>query len=208
MVKLTGPMMSITASGTFAKTMTFAAWKGRAYSRQRVIPTNPKTASQLGVRAMMKFLATAWASIATLSKATYDAAAAARSISSYNQYISENLARWQMSKAPSQASPAAEASTPLTVTTQTLTGGEGHITVSITPSGSTNIWGLAIFRGSAEITAPGWSNCIAVVEADGANAVTYTDSPLDAGTYHYRTAVINDDGVLGTIHTDASATAT
>jgi hypothetical protein len=201
-------MMSVSASGTFAKTMTFANWKGRAYARSRVIPTNPKSAAQLGVRAMMKFLAEEWAGLAALDKATYDTAAAARSISAYNQYISENLARWQMSQAPSQASPPAEASTPLTITTQTLTGGEGHITITLTPSGGTDIWGLAIFRESAEITAPSWANCVAVVAADGTNSVTYTDSPLAAGTYHYRTAVINNDGILGAVHADGTADAT
>lgn len=208
MVRVTGPMMSLSASGTIGGTLTFANWKGRAYARQRVNPKNPKSAAQLGVRAMMKFLANEWATIATLDQATYDAEAEARNISAYNEYISQNLARWQMFKSPSQATPAAEASTPLTVSDMTLTGGVNSITVELTPSAATGIWGFLLFRDAAEITAPSWNNCVAVLAADGASEITYVDSPLEPGTYHYRAAVINTDGVKGTVIADHSAAAT
>ncbi len=38
--------MSVSASGSFASSMVFAGWKGRAYVRQLVIPMNPATAGQ------------------------------------------------------------------------------------------------------------------------------------------------------------------
>ena len=34
MAKITGPLMSIDASGAFADTMVYAKWKGIKYSRQ------------------------------------------------------------------------------------------------------------------------------------------------------------------------------
>ena len=208
MARVTGPLFSMSASGTVGKTITFASWKGRAYVRERVIPANPKSAKQTGIRAMMSFLSQAWTSISALSKATWEELAAQKSISTFNAFGSETLSRWQNVSTPTQTYPAAEASTPLTVTTQTLTGGEGCVTVAITPSGDTNIWGLLVFRDTAEITAPSWANCVAVLMANGANAVTWVDSPLDAGTYHYRTAVFNTDGILGTVKADDTAVAT
>jgi hypothetical protein len=208
MVKLTGPMMSIDASGTFADTLTFSKWKGRNYARQRVIPENPKTAKQSGVRGMMKFLAQAWTDLVAGEKDDYDAAATARNISAYNEYISQNLARWQMFKSPSKNSPAEEASTPLTITTCVATGGVGHVSLVITPSGATAIWGYALFRDVAEIVTPAWTNCVAAFPADGANPVTFVDSPLAAGTYHYRVAAFNDDGILGTVKADQTADVT
>lgn len=208
MARVVGPLMSIEASGTYAKTLTFGTWKGRPYVRERVIPANPKTAKQLGVRAMMGFLARAWASLGSTPQGTWAADAAAKAISAFNQFVSANLTSWQSFSGPTQSSPAAETSDPLTVTDQTLTGGHGQITIEVTPSGSTAIWGIAIFRDTAEITATSWANCIAILDADGANPVTWVDSPLDAGTYHYRSAVFNVDGVLGTVHADATATAT
>jgi hypothetical protein len=208
MVKLTGPMMSIDASGTFADTLTFSKWKGRNYARQRVIPENPKSAMQLGVRAMMRFLATEWTNLIAGEQDDYDAEAATRNISAYNAYISQNLNRWQMSMGPSKNYPAEEASEELTVTTLTTTGGEGHVTVTATPSGGTAIWGIAIYRDIAEITSPSWANCVHVIPADGANAVTWVDSPLLADTYHYRAAVLNDDGITGTVKTDQTGVVT
>lgn len=47
MVKVTGPMHSDTASGTYAKALTFSRWKNGAYVRSRVIPANPRTEAQV-----------------------------------------------------------------------------------------------------------------------------------------------------------------
>jgi len=41
MAKVTGPLMSIDASGAFADTMVYAKWKGIKYSRQYAIPSGP-----------------------------------------------------------------------------------------------------------------------------------------------------------------------
>ena len=208
MVKLTGPCMSMSASATLGNTITYSIWKGRPYARQRVIPSNPRSANQTGMRAMFKFLAQQWDGLGTTPKASYEADAEAKSISAYNEYIATNMRRWKNYEAPSQTKPAAEASTPLTVSNMTLTGGEGHVSISLTPSAAANIWGFEIYRDSAEITVPNNSNCIAVVPADGASAVVYNDSGLAAGTYHYRAAVINVDGVRGTAIADDSEAAT
>jgi hypothetical protein len=208
MAKVTGPLMSISASGTFGGTLVFAEWNGRPYVRKHIIPPNPKSAMQTGVRAMWKFLSKYWHTIAALTQATWASIADPQKISNFNAYMQANMDRWQNFSPPSEANPAAAASTPLTVTTQTLTGHSGFATIAVTPSGATSIWGIAIFRDSAEITTPNWTNCIAVVDANGANAVTITDSPLDAGTYHYRTAIINVDGIMGTVHADGTAVVT
>lgn len=157
---------------------------------------------------MMSYLAQVWASIGTVAQSTWNELATQKAISAFNAFVSENLARWQMVKAPTQAMPAAEASTPLTVSNMTLTDGVGSVTVSLTPSGATDIAGFVLCRSTEAITTPSWENAIAVVEADGVNAVTFVDSPLDAGTYHYRAAVFNTDGVLGTFIADDEGAAT
>ncbi len=208
MARVTGPLMSIDASGTYGKSLVFAKWKGRNYVREHVKPSNPKTAKQIGVRSMLAFLAMSWNGLASLAKGTWTELAAQSSISPFNAFISANLKRWQNFAAPTQANPAAEASTGLTITTQTLTGGAGSVTIQLTPSAGTNISGYMIFRDIAEITAPSWDNCVAVIPADGANQVTFVDSPLAAGVYHYRAVAFNVDGKLGTVHADASSTAT
>ena len=46
MAKVSGPLMSMDASGKFGGTLVFTKWKGRAVVRQLVKPANPKSAGQ------------------------------------------------------------------------------------------------------------------------------------------------------------------
>ena len=59
MAKVSGPLMSLDASGKIADTIVFAKWKGRNYVRQLVTPANPQTAGQKAVRAILGTLAKA-----------------------------------------------------------------------------------------------------------------------------------------------------
>ena len=208
MAKVTGPLHSDTASGSFAKAMVFSTWNGRPYTRELVTPKNPRSARQTGVRAMFAFLAAIWRANTGAEWAGWTADAAANGYSTFNAFMKANMKRWQNFQAPSQAYPAAEASTPLTVATLTTTGGSGQVNVSAAPSAATDAWGIAILRSDAEITTPDWSQCVAVIPTAGTDAVSIVDTPLTAGTYHYRAAVINTDGILGTVIADQTAVVT
>ena len=108
MVKLNGPMMSMDASGTIGDTITFSKWKGRSYARQRVIPSNPQTGPQTGIRAMMKFLSQQWKGLTAPNKATWVITAAQTAISPFNAYCAFNVNRWRSFKGPSKETPADE----------------------------------------------------------------------------------------------------
>jgi len=68
MAKTTGPLFSLTASGTVGKTITYSNWKGRPYVRRRVIPLNPMSADQQAVRNAMRCLASSitWANVTAM----------------------------------------------------------------------------------------------------------------------------------------------
>jgi hypothetical protein len=70
MAKTTGPFMSLSASGTLAKTLTASIWKGQPYMRIRVIPKNPKSADQKAVRSILGTLAKACRAVLTLNQDT------------------------------------------------------------------------------------------------------------------------------------------
>jgi len=53
MAKVTGPLLSMSASGKIADAMVFFGWKGRACVRSFVIPANPQSADQGDVRIML-----------------------------------------------------------------------------------------------------------------------------------------------------------
>jgi hypothetical protein len=65
MAKVTGPFMSLDASGTLADTLTASKWKGRNYMRIRVIPQNPNTPEQQDVRSILGTLAKAVTAVLT-----------------------------------------------------------------------------------------------------------------------------------------------
>jgi hypothetical protein len=200
--------MSLDASGSVAKAITFSKWKGRNYVRQLVKPHNPKTAAQMGVRACMRFLTQAWAAIKATSASSYLAAADAKKISTFDAYISLNLQRWRQGMGITKSATAAETSTAVTITMAAPAGGQRNVEIGLTPSAATHIWGIALYRSTAAIVTANWNNCIAIIPANAANQVTYTDAPLDAGVYHYRAAFVGDDGVIGVACADQTGTAT
>lgn len=53
MAKVTGPLMSMSASGKIADALVFSVWKGVAYVRQFVIPSNPESPGQGDTRIMI-----------------------------------------------------------------------------------------------------------------------------------------------------------
>lgn len=50
MAKVSGPLMSMDASGKFGGTIVFSKWKGRNVVRQLVVPANPNSAGQEAAR--------------------------------------------------------------------------------------------------------------------------------------------------------------
>jgi len=50
MAKVTGPLFSVDASGSYAGKLTFAKWKGVQYVRNKVVPSNPMTTGQVEAR--------------------------------------------------------------------------------------------------------------------------------------------------------------
>ncbi len=60
MARVSGPLMSLDASGKFADTMVASIWKGRNYMRKYVIPSNPNTAAQSSHRGIFADAVAAW----------------------------------------------------------------------------------------------------------------------------------------------------
>lgn len=200
--------MSLAASGTVAKTITFATWKGRAYARNRVVPANPKSALQVSVRTMMAFLAQNWAAIGSTPKASWDDRAAASSISPFNAYQGYNMSRWREFQPPAQTDPAPETGTEPVATLDSATGGPSYIDVAMTITTLNDVWGVLLFRSISGTFTPSRANCIKALLIDGTGAVVYTDSGLTAGTYYYDAKFFTKEGVLGADEGEVSGTAT
>lgn len=196
MVKVSGPAFSLSASGTIGSTLVFSNWKGRAYVRGHVIPSNPKSGGQVGMRAMFSFLAKSWTTLSAGNQATWEDRAAQLIASSFNAFMSYNQFRWRNFTAPSKEEPAGTANTPATVGVLSLTLGVRSITVTQAITTASDGWGICIFRSPTGTFTPTYDNLIAVGTIDGTNDVVYVDSPLDPGAYYYDTCEFTADGQL------------
>jgi len=206
MVKVSAPMMSMDASGTIGKAAVFSKWKGRNYVRSHVVPHNPKSAGQIGVRAMFKFLAQQWKTNSLVTQNTWSTIASAMNISGFNAYMRQNQEHWRNFRAPSKDQAAAEAHTSGVLSTWAATLGIRQISLAITLTTANANWGAAIFRSGTTGFTPTWSDCIAVISVTGTSAVTYIDTPLVAGAYFYKHRLFTDDGKLSTASAEVTAT--
>lgn len=208
MVKVSAPALSLDASGSLAGTLVFSKWKGRNYVRTLVKPSNPKSGGQVGVRSMFKFLSQIWAGLSDANKATWDDRADDMVASAFNAFMSYNQKRWRDFDTPSKEDPALEAATAPSGCTGVATPDVRSMTVAVTHGVNVADWGIAIFRTLGTGFTCAFSNCIAVVEADGAGDCTYIDSPLTADTYYYNTIGFMDDGTEGAVGTEFNGTVT
>lgn len=118
MARLTGPLMSLTASGTLGKAITFSRWKGIAYARTRVIPFNPQTDDQDEVRNAFTCLNEMWKRMPMATRYPFIYSIRGRPLTARNRHIQVNVPALQgettldklvMSVATGQAVPPATA---------------------------------------------------------------------------------------------------
>lgn len=91
MAKVTGPLLSLGASGTIADTQTYAAWKGIPYVRRHVIPSNPNTADQQLTRTAFAFLQAVWRYAPAAMSEAFNAYAQSQPLTGRNALTSFNL---------------------------------------------------------------------------------------------------------------------
>jgi hypothetical protein len=208
MVKVSAPALSLDASGSIAGAMTFSKWKGRNYVRSLVIPANPKSAPQIGVRAMFRFLSQGWAALGSTPKASWEDYGDQLIASPFNAYMSRNQFRWRQFKAPGQTDPVDETGTDAVIGAAAATGGVRSISLSIPITTANDGWGVLIFRSPTGTFSTAFDNLIGAVVIAGAATLTWVDSPLDAGTYYYDFRAFTTAGKLGSEKGEVNATAT
>lgn len=206
MVLVTGPLGGFDASGSLAGSIVFSKWKGRNYVRRLVIPSNPKTGSQTGVRSMWGFLSQNWAGLTSTAQQTWSTLADAKVISDFNAYMGGNQKQWRNFLSPSQEAARAQIGTVGTNATWSAAAGIRQITLTSNLMTTGDNWGRMIFKGATGFSTA-FSNCIALIliETDAVN-VNFVDTPLTAAQYFYNARDFTDDGVLGAELGEVNAT--
>lgn len=108
MAKVTGPFYSISASGTIAKALTAATWKGVAYIREWFTPQNPNSAGQAWIRLIFSQGVDAWHYTLTAGQKTgWDSGVLSKgkTMSGFNYHESEYIAAMVAGETPPTDSP-------------------------------------------------------------------------------------------------------
>jgi len=111
MAKVTGPLMSMSATGTVGKAITFGAWKGIEYVREWFRPSNPNTALQIVVRARMSAAVAAYKVEDQPTKDFWNLKAVGQALSGSNLYTRAYIA---FMKANAEAEPTVTDTDPMT----------------------------------------------------------------------------------------------
>lgn len=150
MAKITGPMLSLGASGSIAKTLVASKWKGRPYMRQHVIPANPQSVAQSLTRNAFSSAAAIWKVGGPLLRAPWERFAVGQVLTGRNKfqgnYVSENrgevdLLSWNISPGAKGGLP------PLTIVASSP--GVNDINLALTTPTPPTGWTLTSAQGFA-----------------------------------------------------------
>jgi len=206
MVRVQAPAMSLDASGSLAGAIVFSKWKGRPYVRELVIPANPKSGGQVGIRAMLRFLSQDWTNISSADKSTWSDLAKAAVISNFNAYIGKNVYRWRDFLGPSKTASCAESGTSPTLGTLTAVAGVRSITVTQPITTAADGWGICFFRSPTATFTGTFDKLKYVGKISGTNDVAFVDSPLAPGTYYYEVLSVTTSGKKSSLSSEVNAT--
>jgi hypothetical protein len=95
MVKVIGPMMSLTARGKFADTLIYARTFATNYTKPYAIPDNPRSPAQTITRLGTGALTKAWKNLSTAQQAAWEPYATRWNLTTYHAYLKENCCRWR-----------------------------------------------------------------------------------------------------------------
>lgn len=85
--RVSGPLFSMSASGTIGKAVTYGIWKGQPWARVWFKPENPNSDKQINVRYAMKLIVAFWGEVGPLSRDKWDAFAEQFGMSGFNQLV-------------------------------------------------------------------------------------------------------------------------
>ena len=198
MVKVVAPMLSLAASGTLGKAITFTTWKGRPVVRTRVIPANPRTGLQVGMRSGIAAYPYIWNErLAAAGQALWNAAVGTEAISGFNLFtrlsqrsLRNNYGPFYVPAKQGQAGTPA----PPGDAAATQDGTDLDITFTDNPLG----YGILLFHSLTTPFTPGIINLTAVVPA---GLQLWVHRNPGVGTHYYDCRTFAEDGGVGALET-------
>lgn len=198
MVKLTGPLISIEASGTLGKLLTYNRQPRGTTLRRKPQPKHPRTKAQVAVQAALTFVTQQWKNRSQAEQDSWDHADFVDAVSPYTNYVKFNCQRIRAVLPPI-------VEYPYDVPRATCQGWSKFATAQyrsirlawICYAALAQSWGLVIFRRTAPWPPAIFENLCHVGIMDDALVHTHVDGPLEPGTYSYRFQAFSKYGRMG-----------
>ncbi|MFZ1059366.1 MAG: hypothetical protein WAP47_09260 [Candidatus Rokuibacteriota bacterium] len=204
MARVKGPLLSMRASGSIAKTQTYASWRGIPYVRELVVPANPQTVAQMLTRNVFSWLNDLFRHFGPYGLAPWAASAQGRAFTDRNSCIKSNIPilRSAVTLADLVGSPGVRGGPALATFTPNPGVASGSIDFDFTLGTLPTGWSLARVAGFGVVEAdPHDLDPIGYAEGTyvGANPQTFTITGLTAGSDYACVGwavYIRDDGTL------------
>lgn len=132
MARVVAPLLSFGASGQIGKSQVYSKWKGRPYARRYIIPSNPNTTAQQGVRGVFGFLNDLWKYLPGTALSAWELYAQGSQITARNGWLKQNVAALigDVTLADLVFSPSAKSG--LQAAAMTVTAGATQLTIALT----------------------------------------------------------------------------
>lgn len=185
MAKVRAPLLSFGASGTIAKTQTYADWRGVPYARQRVDPANPRTEGQQLTRNIFSMLNGVWRLGSANFQAPWTANAKGRPYTNRNKFIGDNtkVLRPEANMLKFEGSPGALGG--VVAAALAVTPAAGVVNATLTAPDVPTGWTIAsavgiLLHDAAPDALPTF---VSVTETVSASPWTLAFTDVDAGNY-------------------------
>lgn len=151
MGKTTAPLLSFGASGTIAKTVVYAKWRGVPYARRHVIPANPQSTEQTKTRTVFAMLQGLWSFMGSLAIAPWNLQATGQPYMGRNKFTGTNVAamRGQADSTDFVGSPGAKGGLPPLTLSAAPNGSSGELELTFTTPTAPTGWTLTSVVGLA-----------------------------------------------------------
>lgn len=206
MAVVRGPLLSMDASGNVGRTVTFSHWKGRNVLRKRVIPANPRSGLQTGVRAGLRVSATKYKTLTATNKANWLALAKTSKITPANAMQRFNQPRVRRNQGPVTDPTNPAGAVEAAPTGVTATGAPKSVNLVWVDSVGATDWCTFIYMSTTTGFTTDVSNLVRIVLK---GVQLFTVPKLITGTpYYFVLQGCESGGTMGTKAAQVTATPT
>lgn len=206
MAVVKGPLFSVDATDSFAKTLVFTHWKGRNTIRKLVKPKNPKAPLQVGMRAGFKFTSQAYKNIGATAQTNWKNLATKAKLMPLNIMQRQNQQNIRINKGIIKDPTLTSAGQEAAPTTLAATAGTKSVSLTWVDSAGANDFGTFVYM-SINTGFTGTVSTLVAIVPHGVQTILIPK--LVTGTpYYFRIAGSDYAGVLSAQTAQVTATPT